>query len=57
MWGHERRWLPPEGRAIAKKMRDEAAAVGMGAPVQVATGYFTLADVPPPASTKKGRAA
>ena len=57
MWGHERRWLPPEGRAIAKKMRDEAAAVGMGAPVQVATGYFTLADVPPPAAAKKGRAA
>ena len=56
MWGHERKWLPPEGRAIAKKMRDEAAAVGMGAPVQVSSGYFTLADVPP-AAKKTGRAA
>ena len=46
MWGHERNWLPPEGRAIAKKLRDDAAAVGMGAPVQVSSGYFTLADVP-----------
>lgn len=57
MWGHERKWLPPEGRALAKKMRDDAAAVGLGAPVQVASGHFTLADVPPVAKEKDSRAA
>ena len=57
MWGHERKWLPPEGRAMAKRMRDAAAAVGMGAPVQVSSGYFTLADVPPGGAKKTGRAA
>ncbi len=38
LWGHERNWLPPEGRAEAARMRLDAAARGIRAPVQVTSG-------------------
>lgn len=57
MWGHERHWLPAEGRAVAKKLRDDAAAVGLGAPVQVASGHYTVADVRPAPAKPGSRAA
>jgi 2,3-dihydroxybiphenyl 1,2-dioxygenase len=46
LWGHDRRWLPPHLRDLAKRLRDDAAASGLGAPLQVSSGYFALADVP-----------
>ena len=42
LWGHERVWLPPADRAIAREMRMEAAASGMRAPVQVMDGNYKL---------------
>jgi 2,3-dihydroxybiphenyl 1,2-dioxygenase len=38
LWGHERAWLPPEGRARALAMRLDAAARGVRGPVQVLPG-------------------
>ncbi|MFN5490701.1 MAG: VOC family protein [Bradyrhizobium sp.] len=42
LWGHERVWLSPEDRAVAREMRMRAAAEGKRAPVQVMEGNFKL---------------
>jgi 2,3-dihydroxybiphenyl 1,2-dioxygenase len=41
LWGHERAWLPPADRALAREMRMRAAADGRRAPVQVIDGNYT----------------
>jgi 2,3-dihydroxybiphenyl 1,2-dioxygenase len=38
MWGHDRMWMPPEGRAEARKLRIAAAASGLRRPVNVIDG-------------------
>jgi 2,3-dihydroxybiphenyl 1,2-dioxygenase len=42
LWGHERVWLPPADREVARDMRMKAAADGMRAPVQVMDGNYQL---------------
>jgi 2,3-dihydroxybiphenyl 1,2-dioxygenase len=42
LWGHERVWLPPEDRKLARAMRMRAAAAGLRAPVQVMEGNYRL---------------
>ena len=42
LWGHERVWLPPEDRELAREMRMRAAAEGRRAPVQVMEGNYKL---------------
>ena len=42
LWGHERVWLPPEDREVAREMRMHAAASGLRAPVQVMDGNYKL---------------
>jgi catechol 2,3-dioxygenase-like lactoylglutathione lyase family enzyme len=42
LWGHERVWLPPADREIAREMRMQAAASGLRAPVQVMDGNYKL---------------
>ena len=42
LWGHERNWLPPQDRAVARQMRMQAAASGLRAPVQVMEGNYRL---------------
>ena len=42
LWGHERVWLPPGDRDVAREMRMRAAAAGLRAPVQVADGNYQL---------------
>ena len=42
LWGHERVWLPPEDRVVAREMRMQAAASGLRAPVQVMEGNYKL---------------
>jgi 2,3-dihydroxybiphenyl 1,2-dioxygenase len=42
LWGHERVWLPPADRDVAREMRMRAAASGLRAPVQVMDGNFEL---------------
>jgi 2,3-dihydroxybiphenyl 1,2-dioxygenase len=42
LWGHERLWLPPEDREVARQMRMRAAAAGRRAPVQVMDGNYKL---------------
>jgi 2,3-dihydroxybiphenyl 1,2-dioxygenase len=42
LWGHERVWLPPKDREVAREMRMRAAAAGLRAPVQVMDGNFKL---------------
>ena len=42
LWGHERTWLPPADREIAREMRMRAAASGLRAPVQVMDGNYQL---------------
>jgi 2,3-dihydroxybiphenyl 1,2-dioxygenase len=42
LWGHERVWLPPEDREVAREMRMRAAAEGRRAPVQVMEGNYQL---------------
>ena len=42
LWGHERVWLPPEDRVVAREMRMHAAASGQRAPVQVMEGNYQL---------------
>lgn len=42
LWGHERAWLPAEGRAVAREMRLSAAARGRRAPVHVQEGNYDL---------------
>jgi 2,3-dihydroxybiphenyl 1,2-dioxygenase len=43
LWGHDRNWLSPEGRAQARDLRMRAAADGLREPVQVVEGNYTLA--------------
>jgi 2,3-dihydroxybiphenyl 1,2-dioxygenase len=43
LWGHERVWLPPADREVAREMRMRAAAAGLRAPVQVMNGNYKLA--------------
>jgi 2,3-dihydroxybiphenyl 1,2-dioxygenase len=42
LWGHERVWLPPTEREVAREMRMRAAAAGLRAPVQVMDGNYKL---------------
>ena len=42
LWGHDRVWLPPEDREVAREMRMRAAAEGRRAPVQVMDGNYKL---------------
>jgi 2,3-dihydroxybiphenyl 1,2-dioxygenase len=42
LWGHERAWLPPTEREVAREMRMRAAASGLRAPVQVMDGNYKL---------------
>jgi 2,3-dihydroxybiphenyl 1,2-dioxygenase len=42
LWGHERIWLPPADREVAREMRMRAAASGLRAPVQVMEGNYKL---------------
>ena len=42
LWGHERVWLPPSDRDVAREMRMRAAAAGLRAPVQVMDGNYKL---------------
>jgi 2,3-dihydroxybiphenyl 1,2-dioxygenase len=42
LWGHERVWLPPADREVAREMRMHAAASGLRAPVQVMDGNYQL---------------
>jgi 2,3-dihydroxybiphenyl 1,2-dioxygenase len=42
LWGHERVWLPPADRDVAREMRMRAAASGLRAPVQVMDGNYQL---------------
>jgi 2,3-dihydroxybiphenyl 1,2-dioxygenase len=42
LWGHERVWLPPKDREVAREMRMRAAAAGLRAPVQVMEGNYQL---------------
>jgi 2,3-dihydroxybiphenyl 1,2-dioxygenase len=42
LWGHERMWLPPADREVAREMRMRAAASGLRAPVQVIDGNYRL---------------
>jgi 2,3-dihydroxybiphenyl 1,2-dioxygenase len=42
LWGHERVWLPPADREVARDMRLHAAAAGLRAPVQVMEGNHQL---------------
>jgi 2,3-dihydroxybiphenyl 1,2-dioxygenase len=42
LWGHERVWLPPADRDVAREMRMRAAATGLRAPVQVMDGNYQL---------------
>src|SRR4249919_1385292 len=42
LWGHERVWLPPQDREVAREMRMRAAASGLRAPVQVMEGNYKL---------------
>ena len=45
LWGHERSWLSEEGRAQAKRLRGQAAAQGVHAPVHVLPGEYD--ELPP----------
>jgi 2,3-dihydroxybiphenyl 1,2-dioxygenase len=42
LWGHERVWLPPADREVAREMRMRAAAAGLREPVQVMDGNYRL---------------
>ena len=42
LWGHERVWLSPADREVAREMRMRAAASGLRAPVQVMDGNYKL---------------
>jgi 2,3-dihydroxybiphenyl 1,2-dioxygenase len=42
LWGHERVWLPPADRELARAMRMRAAADGRRAPVHVIDGNYKL---------------
>ncbi len=40
MWGHDRKWLPPEQQAAARELRLANAEKGMRQPVQVMEGNY-----------------
>jgi hypothetical protein len=42
LWGHDRVWLGPKDREVARDMRLNAAREGKRAPVQVMEGNFKL---------------
>jgi 2,3-dihydroxybiphenyl 1,2-dioxygenase len=42
LWGHDRVWLSPQDREVAREMRMHAAASGVRAPVQVMDGNYKL---------------
>ena len=42
MWGHDRMWMPPEGRVEARKLRIAAAETGLRKPVNVLDGNHKL---------------
>ncbi|HXN66439.1 MAG TPA: VOC family protein [Bradyrhizobium sp.] len=42
LWGHDRVWLSPADREVAREMRMRAAASGLRAPVQVMEGNYRL---------------
>ena len=42
LWGHDRRWLPPDQLAQSRAMRAKAAADGLREPVQVIDGNFQV---------------
>jgi 2,3-dihydroxybiphenyl 1,2-dioxygenase len=42
LWGHERMWLPPEGRAQAREMRMGLAREGLRIPLDVMEGNHTV---------------
>jgi 2,3-dihydroxybiphenyl 1,2-dioxygenase len=42
LWGHDRRWLPPDQLAQSRAMRARAAADGLREPVQVIDGNFQV---------------
>jgi hypothetical protein len=42
LWGHDRTWLSPEGRAEARAMRINTAQAGTRVPVQVIEGNYEL---------------
>ena len=42
LWGHDRVWLPPKDREVAREMRMNAAREGLRAPVQVMEGNYQL---------------
>jgi 2,3-dihydroxybiphenyl 1,2-dioxygenase len=48
LWGHDRTWLAPAGRAEARELRLRAAAQGTRAPVQVVPGNYHLSQDGPP---------
>jgi 2,3-dihydroxybiphenyl 1,2-dioxygenase len=43
LWGHERLWLPPEGRAVSRALRMKAAAEGLRIPLDVQDGAYKVA--------------
>ena len=58
LWGHDRMWMPPEGRAEARKLRVSAAATGLRKPVNVIDGnYERMAGVCPWWDGLRGEAA
>lgn len=46
LWGHERNWLSPEGRLVARRQREELGRQGVRAPIEVIdSAGFNLAHV------------
>ena len=42
LWGHDRKWLPPEQLVESRELRIKGAEVGLRQPVQVIEGNYTL---------------
>jgi 2,3-dihydroxybiphenyl 1,2-dioxygenase len=43
LWGHERLWLPAEGRAVSRDLRMKVAAEGLRIPLDVQEGGYKIA--------------
>jgi 2,3-dihydroxybiphenyl 1,2-dioxygenase len=43
LWGHERMWLPPEGRKLSRDLRMKVASEGLRIPVDVQEGGYKIA--------------